>query len=97
MKWKRVLDTDTHFFADYKNLIMTSIFFTESTQSVSSSKKEKSNTGTLHGTIACQVPGSAGHVMVSISTHATPSSYTSCGQQHNNKATSLQISSASRQ
>lgn len=35
--------------------------------------------------------------MVSISTHATPSSYTSCGQQHNNKATSLQISSASSQ
>lgn len=35
--------------------------------------------------------------MVSISTHATPSPYTSCGQQHNNKATSLQISSASSQ
>lgn len=35
--------------------------------------------------------------MVPISTHATPSSYTSCGQQHNNTATSLQISSASSQ
>lgn len=79
-------------------------FIPESTHPMRSRKREKSNelirekkkkNRKLHGTIACQTLGSAGHVTVSISTHAAPSSYTSCGQQHNNKATSPQISYAS--